>query len=42
MKENKKEISVLCDQIGSPTYYTVDLVKQLVDLKEELVYLSYY
>lgn len=34
-KEGKKEISVVCDQIGSPTY-TVDLVKQLVDLKEEI------
>ena len=34
-KEGKKEISVVCDQIGSPTY-TVDLVKQLIDLKEEI------
>lgn len=34
-ENGRKEISVVCDQIGSPSY-TVDIVKALVELKEEI------
>lgn len=34
-ENGKQEISVVCDQIGSPSY-TIDIVKVLVELKEEI------
>lgn len=41
LAETKKELNVVCDQIGSPTY-TVDLAKLLVDLSETDKYGTYH
>lgn len=41
LSETKSELSVICDQIGSPTY-TVDLARLLVDMIETEEYGTYH
>lgn len=41
LSETKKELGVVCDQIGSPTY-TVDLAKVLVDMSQTEKYGIYH